>query len=54
MNNQVKASVPFAKSFDRDPEEDFRWKRVRKMSRRKDDNPDTATSIEFTRAIKSS
>ncbi|CAB4023988.1 zinc finger MYM-type 1-like [Paramuricea clavata] len=28
MNNQVKASVEFAKSFDQDPEEDFRRKRI--------------------------
>ena len=47
MNNQVKASVEFAKSFDQDPEEDFRRKRVRRMSIRQDDNPDTAASIEF-------
>ena len=33
--------------FDQDPEEDFRRKRVRRMSRRQDDNSDTATSIEF-------
>ena len=30
MNNQVKASVEFPKSFDQDPEEDFRRKRVRR------------------------
>ena len=47
MNNQVKASVEFAKSFDQDPEEDFRRKRVRRMSRRHDYNPDTAACIEF-------
>ena len=47
MNNQVKASVKFAKSFDRDPEEEFRRKRVRRISRRQDDNPDTSASIEF-------
>ncbi|CAB4023989.1 Hypothetical predicted protein [Paramuricea clavata] len=47
VNNQVKASVEFAKSFDQDPEEDFRRKRVRRMSRGQDDNPDTAASIEI-------
>ncbi|CAB3986957.1 zinc finger MYM-type 1-like [Paramuricea clavata] len=48
MNNQVKASVEFAKSFDQDPEEDFRCKRVRRMSRQQDDNPDIAASTEFS------
>lgn len=38
MNNQVKASVSFTKSFDCDPVEDFRRNRMKNMSRRKDDN----------------
>ena len=47
MNNQINTSVHLAKSFDLDPEEEFTRKRVRKISRWKDDNLDTSASIDF-------
>ena len=53
MNNQVEASTEFAKSFNKDHEEDFRRKRVRRIRRRKDESPDTAALIIFMRTTES-
>ena len=47
INNQVQASVQFAKSFGLDPEEEFTQKRTRKTSSRIDENPHCAAVTQF-------
>ena len=47
MNDQVRASVQFAKSFGLDPEQEFMQKRTRKTNSRIDENPQTTAVIQF-------
>lgn len=47
MNNQIQSSVEFAKSLGLKPEKEFARKRLRRVSSRVDDHPETAAAIQF-------
>ncbi|XP_028414896.1 52 kDa repressor of the inhibitor of the protein kinase-like [Dendronephthya gigantea] len=48
MDEQIEASIQFSKRFGTDPEKEFnRHHRPRRMTRRQDDNPDSAVTIAF-------